>query len=149
MARMEAMMGMGPNAQKGPHGPGKHGERDGRGMADRGTAMQDASTVKMPLHGPRGELNGALLADGTIVRLPPPAAQRVAGQLAAGQAVFVRGFGQASPLGKVIAVRAIGPDVGHVTELGGPRQGEPGRPPAPPAGPPADATPPAAPAAQQ
>ncbi len=137
MARMEAMMGMGPNAQKGPHGPGKHGERDGRGMADRGTAMQDASTVKMPLHGPRGELNGALLADGTIVRLPPPAAQRVAGQLAAGQAVFVRGFGQASPLGKVIAVRAIGPDVGHVTELGGPRQGEPGRPPAPPAGPPA------------
>ena len=131
MGRMAAMIGMGEH--KGPHGPGK------RGMAEPGTAMQDASTVKMPLHGPRGELNGALLADGTIVRLPPPAAQRLAGQLTAGQAVFVRGFGTSSPLGKVIAARAIGADAGHASEIGGPRQGEPGQPPAPPADAPAPA----------
>ncbi len=121
MQRMRAMLGMGPEAHDGPRGPGKHG------MADRGTAMEDSSTVKMPLHGPRGELNGALLADGTIVRLPPPAAQRMAGQLAAGQAVFVRGFGASSPLGKVIAARAIGADPGHATEIGGPGQGGPGQ----------------------
>lgn len=129
MERMKAMVGL--DEHKGPHGFGKHD------LAERGMAMQDASTVKMPLHGPRGELNGALLADGTIVRLPPPAAQRVAGQLATGQAVFVRGFGQASPLGKVIAARAIGPDADHATEIGGARGGEPGRPPVPPAAPPA------------
>jgi len=142
MMRMERMFGFGGESRDGkpgPHGPGfdqeMHG-KGGRGMGGPdGTAMEDASTVKMQLHGPRGDLNGALLADGTIVRLPPPAAARVAGQLIAGQALFVRGFGFASPLGKVIDARGLGADAGHVTEVGGPRHGEPGAQPVPPANP--------------
>jgi hypothetical protein len=41
--------------------------------------------IKAQLHGPQGELNGALLDDGTIVRLPPPEAQRFASELAPGR----------------------------------------------------------------
>jgi len=142
MMRMERMFGFGGgpcDGEAGPHGPGfGPGMRgkDGHGMGrPGGTAMEDASTVKMQLHGPRGDLNGALLADGTIVRLPPPAAAHMTGQLTAGQALFVRGFGFASPLGKVIDARALGADAGHVTEVGGPRHGESGVQPVPPANP--------------
>lgn len=138
MLRMERLFGFGGphDGQPGPHGPGfgpdGHG-MGGHGMGELGgTAMEDASTVKMQLHGPRGDLNGALLADGTIVRLPPPAAERASGQLAAGQALFVRGFGFASPLGKVIDARALGADASHATEVAGPHRGEPGGRPTPP-----------------
>ena len=79
-----------------------------------------------------------LLADGTIIRLPPPEAQRLATQLAVRQALFVRGEGMANPLGRVIAARAIGPSQGQVTPLQAPPPpGGPGAPPSPPSGAPA------------
>jgi hypothetical protein len=37
------------------------------------------------LHDRRGTLNGVLLEDGTIVRMPPPEAERLAANLAVGQ----------------------------------------------------------------
>ena len=132
MMRMEHLFGFGGprDGQPGPHGPGLG--PGGHGMGPGGTAMEDASTVKMQLHGPRGDLNGALLADGTIVRLPPPAAEHASSQLTAGQALFVRGVGFASPLGKVIDARALGVDASHATEVAGPHHGEPGSRPTPP-----------------
>src|SRR5437870_8483895 len=41
--------------------------------------------VRMTLHGPRGDVNGALLEDGTVLRLPPPEADRFATLLQPGQ----------------------------------------------------------------
>ena len=51
----------------------------GPGAGSRGArqAMSLQGRVQMSLHGPRGELNGAMLEDGTIVRLPPPEAERL------------------------------------------------------------------------
>ncbi len=63
----------------------------------------------MPLHGPRGELNGALLEDGTILRLPPPEAERLAALLMPGQMVVARGGRLTTPMGRVVDVQAIGP----------------------------------------
>ncbi len=105
--------------------------------------MEVSGTIKMPLHGPRGELNGALLTDGTVVRLPPPEAERLTAQLVAGKPLFVRGNGEATPLGKVVAAREIGPDANSLTRVGGPREGwggwmhgmMHGRPPHGPGGP--------------
>jgi hypothetical protein len=82
--------------------------------------MEVSGVIKAPLHGPRGDLNGVLLEDGTVVRLPPPEAQRMAAQLAAGKPLVARGDGEASPLGKVVAAREIGPDAHSLTRVGGP-----------------------------
>jgi hypothetical protein len=84
--------------------------------------------VKSQLHGPRGELNGALLDDGTIIRLPPPEASRLATDLTPGASLVVRGDGVSGALGRVIAARSIGPDAGHlvqVAEAPGPRPHHP------------------------
>ena len=128
------------------------------GRGPRGPEDQLSATgkIKEVLHDPRGTVNGALLEDGTVVRLPPPEAKRLADTLAVGKPLTVRGDGIASPLGRVIMARQIGPDATSLTEIRGPhphgdmmrgdmmrggRPGMPGRPgrdapPPPPAGPP-------------
>jgi len=96
------------------------------------------------LHGKRGEVNGALLDDGTTLRLPPPEAERVQDLLRQGQAVSARGDVLDTALGKVVDVRAIGTSPEQMTELRGPRPPGPkegpdrrGPPPPPGFGPPA------------
>jgi hypothetical protein len=69
------------------------------------------------LHGARGEANGALLFDGTILRLPPPELDSTQAFLQPGLMVFVRGVLLESALGRVIDVRAIGPAADRLTEL--------------------------------
>ncbi len=93
--------------------------------------------VKATLHTPHGDAGGVLLEDGTVVRLPPPEATRLASTLAPGQTIAVKGYGVVSPIGKVIAAREIGPSMDKLTRLEGPRMhgwmghgphGKPGRP---------------------
>ena len=89
------------------------------GPAGPPTALQqldDESRIKMQLHGPAGDLNGVLLEDGTIVRMPPPDAEKHAAILVVGQSLYVRGDGMSGPLGKVIAAREIGPTRTNLTK---------------------------------
>jgi hypothetical protein len=86
----------GPGA--GP-GPGPREARQTMSLQGRG---------RMSLHGPRGELNGAMLEDGTILRLPPPQAERLAAMLTPGQTVVVQGDGLTTAMGRVVEVQAIG-----------------------------------------
>jgi hypothetical protein len=88
-----------------------------------GAAMQAQGKVKAVLHGMRGELNGVVLDDGTVVRLPPPEAQRLADQLAVGKTLVVHGEGVASPFGKSLGAREIGPDAAHLVAVAAPRPG--------------------------
>ena len=90
--------------------------------------------VTAALHGKRGEVNGALLENGTMLRLPPPEAERMQSLLQPGQSVAVRGASLVTPLGTVIEVSAIGSSPGQLTELdfprpprGGPKDGPKGR----------------------
>ena len=126
----------GPGAAPGPRG--------------REQALTAQGRIKEQLHGPKGELNGALLEDGTIVRLPPHEAARLAADLAPGAALYVQGQGFEGPLGRVIAARAIGPDLEQLVQIALPAHGH-REPPlgqaetAPPAGPDAPAAGPDAP----
>ncbi len=99
----------------------------------RGAQQELTATghVKAQLHGLRGDLNGALLEDGTIIRLPPPEAQRLAAVLAPGATVTVEGDGFSGALGRVIEARSIGPDATHLAEIAAPPPPppRPGRPP--------------------
>ncbi len=110
------------------------------------------------LHGPRGEANGAMLEDGTVLRLPPPEAARLTAMLASGQTVVAQGPGIANNLGRMVDVRAIGPSHDQLAQVqappprgpGGPDgrrgppppPGAPGAPSAGPAAPPSDGGPP-------
>lgn len=109
------------------------------GPRDAQQTLSATGRVKAQLHGPRGDLNGALLEDGTIVRLPPPEAQRLAATIAVGAPVIVQGNGFEGPLGRVIEASLIGPDASHLTQVATPPR-PPGHHPPPPGGP--DAPPP-------
>lgn len=120
------------------------------GGPDRGGYEQTVSgRTSAVLHGKRGETNGALLDDGTVLRLPPPEAERLEAWLRPGQVLSVRGAVLDTPLGRVIDVRATGSSPEQMTKLMGPRpplgpkgepKGGPGRfeplPPPPAFGPP-------------
>jgi hypothetical protein len=87
--------------------------RSGRGPAASRAALSPAlaeiqGRIRMPLHGPLGDVNGALLEDGTVLRLPPPEADRFKTLLQPGQTVAVQGIELVNPVGKVFEVRQIG-----------------------------------------
>lgn len=111
---------------------------------DAQQTLSATGRIKAQLHGPRGDLNGALLEDGTIIRLPPPEAQRLAPTLTVGAPVTVQGNGFEGPLGRVIEARSIGPDASHLTQVATPPQ-RPGHRPPPPGGPDAPPPPPGGP----
>ncbi len=104
----------------GPGGP--RGKPAAPGAADQAgsAATKLKGKIRMALHGARGEVNGALLDDGTVLRLPPPEAARLSTLLQAGQAVAIEGVTRTSPLGKLVELTAIGPSLDRMTpvELG-------------------------------
>ena len=113
-----------------------NGPPDRRGVNDDQVV---SGRIATQLHGKRGEVNGALLDDGTTLRLPPPEAERLQDQLRQGQTVSARGDVLDTALGKVVDVRAIGASPEQMTELRGPRPPDPkdgpdrrGPPPPPP-----------------
>lgn len=113
------------------NGPG--GPRGPRGAEQSLTAQ---GRIKAQLHGPQGEMNGVLLEDGTIVRLPPPEAERLAGALTPGAPLYVQGDGYSGTLGRVIAASSIGPSATQLAQIAAPPRHGPGRrPPPPPGGP--------------
>ncbi len=93
----------------------------GRRMGWRAPPIDDTSKIKAVLHEARGDMNGVLLDDGTVVRLPPREAERLGATLAVGQTLYVKGVGVTSPLGRVIVARQVGPDQAHLTDIASPR----------------------------
>ena len=74
----------------GPPGPGRG---PGAGPAAPVPGLTEVQgRVRMALHGPRGDVNGALLEDGTVLRLPPPEAERFAAILQPGQTLVAEGI---------------------------------------------------------
>lgn len=64
--------------------------------------------VQRALHGPKGEVRGAVLRDGRIVRLPAHEASSMSELLLPGAPLSVQGEGLVTELGAVINVREIG-----------------------------------------
>jgi hypothetical protein len=84
--------------------------------------------IRMSLHGPRGEINGVLLADGTVLRLPPDAAVNLTTLLQPGRMVIAQGDELSNPIGKVLEVREIGTSRNQLTPVGTPPPPGPGGP---------------------
>lgn len=118
-----------PPPGPGPGGPPPPGLDAAAGRPLPGLT-QVQGRVRMALHGPRGEVNGALLEDGTVLRLPPPEANRFTNLLQSGQTVVAEGNEIASALGKVLEVRQLGSSATQLSLVAG-RAGPARRPPSP------------------
>ena len=112
----------------GPPGP----PRGPAALSAPSEMMEVQGRVRMPLHGPRGDVNGALLDDGTILHLPPADAYRFASLLQSGQTLVAEGMEVVSALGKVMDAQQIGPTRKQLTPIETtPRSGPGRRPPLP------------------
>ena len=76
--------------------------------------MTAAAKVRLSLFGPKGELRGALLADGTAVRIGPKEAKDFAALLKPGAALAVSGDGIETSYGRVIHAKELGPEPGKL-----------------------------------
>ncbi|HJT22289.1 MAG TPA: hypothetical protein VJ746_17590 [Nitrospira sp.] len=72
------------------------------------TERHAEGTVRNLLYGPRGDVNGVVLEDHTIVRVPPPAAHEVAKLLQVGRPITAVGYGTENEYGHVMEATAIG-----------------------------------------
>jgi hypothetical protein len=104
----------GPPKNGGPpeHGPRRPPPPDRAAGPPPPPAPMTATTettgrVRMALHGPRGEVNGALLDDGTILHFPPPEAARYAALLQPGRRVVAEGASLRNSIGTVVDVRDL------------------------------------------
>ena len=59
------------------------------------------------LHGPRGDVNGAILDDGTTLKFPPPSAWQMSSLLQPGQSVVAQGWSLSNSYGRVVDVQSI------------------------------------------
>jgi hypothetical protein len=106
-------------------------DRDRPGPAEPGQPMRVQGQVQTTLHGPRGDVNGAMLLDGTILRLPPPEAERFSALLLPGQFVIAQGEGLVTSIGRVVEVQAIGAAPNQMSEVQAPPPPGPSRKPRP------------------
>lgn len=79
--------------------------------------ISTGGTVRLSLFGPKGELRGALLNDGTVIRIGPKEARQLAKLLAPGAMVAVSGDGLETEHGRVVHAKEIGSDPGRLRRI--------------------------------
>jgi hypothetical protein len=87
-------------------GPHRNGAKHHRPHVAR-KPMDACGEVLLSLFGPKGELRGALLDDGTSLRMPPHAAAQLAAYLSPGAHVHAWGHGVKNRHGRTIEVDEI------------------------------------------
>jgi hypothetical protein len=92
------------------NGPPHGDEHDSRHRDIKPDRMDAEGVVRLSLFGPKGELRGALLEDGTVIRIGPKEAASLAALLRPGSFIAVRGDGLQAKHGRVIAAEEVGPD---------------------------------------
>ena len=74
--------------------------------------------MQRQLYGP--DINGALLDDGTIVRIGPREAYPIASWLNPGQPLAAQGWGLTTPYGKVVDAQAVDPTTDQMVQVAPP-----------------------------
>jgi hypothetical protein len=100
--------------------PEEHDEDRRRGNGSKKPKrelMQAQGNIRRVLHGPKGEVRGALLENGTIIRVPAGDAERIEQLLSPGRMLAVRGEGLVSELGTVVEAREVGPSADRLQPL--------------------------------
>jgi hypothetical protein len=117
---------------QGPPPPGPRPPPPAPAMSDAQRATVQGR-VQQLLYGPAGDVNGAMLDDGTTLKAPPPAWTAMASLVQRGQTVAASGWVLSNAYGRVMDVQAIGTSPSQLTEITpGPGPGRPMGPPPPP-----------------
>jgi hypothetical protein len=88
--------------------------------------MSADGTVRVVTYAPGGEPDGAILTDGTIVHVPPPAGEEYADLLQPGKRVAAIGLGTANSYGRSLEAIALGSSLNQlqtVAAVAPPRRG--------------------------
>lgn len=85
------------------------------------TRLQASGKIERPLYDKKGEINGVMLDDGTVVRFAKQAASRYAAQLQVGQSLAVEGIGAQNDYGRALEATAIGATAQTLQPIYGPR----------------------------
>lgn len=93
------------------------------------TAMSADGQVAREIYTDRGDINGVLLDDGSIVRFPPQVGAQLAMRVQPGSRLYARGWGSSSASGTALEATAIGSTADDLHELfSGPSGEQPGLP---------------------
>jgi hypothetical protein len=92
------------------NGPGDEDGREAHRRSNQPIRMEAEGVVRLPLFGPKGELRGALLEDGTVVRIDAKGAATQVELLRPGAQIALCGTGLQTKHGRVIAAERIGPE---------------------------------------
>jgi uncharacterized Zn-binding protein involved in type VI secretion len=71
-------------------------------------------TIRVLTHGKRGEINGVVLSDGTVVHFAPPVEMQFAGLLREGNQFAATGYGTSNEYGRSFEATAIGPSMNQL-----------------------------------
>jgi hypothetical protein len=70
--------------------------------------MQAESRITTLLFAPRGEIEGTILENGTILRMRPDVSERFVNLLRIGQSVSAKGYGTENEFGRSLEVTELG-----------------------------------------
>lgn len=93
--------------------------------------LQARGNIKAVLVAPRGESDGAVLEDGTIIRIPPHVGMQFSGLLRVGQFIAANGYGTQNQFGRCLEATEIGASVQSLTPVYGVSSPGPVAPPQP------------------
>jgi hypothetical protein len=104
------------------NGPGREDKGEPPHPDDKPNRVDVEGVVRLSLYGPKGELRGALLEEGTVVRIGAKEAAAYAKLLCPGSIIAVRGADLQTKHGRTIAAEEIGPDRHNLKPAKAPRQ---------------------------
>jgi hypothetical protein len=76
--------------------------------------MSVSGIIKALTYAPRGEIDGAVLDNGTIVHVPPPVGMQYASFFRVGAPLAASGYGTANAYGRSLEATAIGPSASQM-----------------------------------
>jgi hypothetical protein len=116
----------GPPKEDGEHK--KHGDdkAEKKRKPEPPKPVDVEGVVKHILHGPKGKKRGALLEDGTVVRMPPHAAESLHDKLTPGHKLAARGPRLTNALGTVVDAHEIGSSLSSLHPVEPKKHGEHG-----------------------
>lgn len=94
------------------HGPSNQVGR--RISSFRPLPMSAAGKIRLTIFTSKGKVRGALLEDGTVIRMPLKLAEQVKKRLGPGEMIQVTGVGFDTPYGRIIEVHHFGTEVSRV-----------------------------------
>jgi hypothetical protein len=96
-----------PSPQNPPPGPGQEFRQP----------ISANGSIKVLTHAARGEIDGAILDNGTIVHFPPPVGMQYANLFHVGAPLAVVGYGAVNTYGRSLEATSIGPSADHLQSV--------------------------------